>query len=88
MKATITYKIDKVPYPWNEDRRRAGETAWCLVKVTKPEYGRTDEEPVALFNLDSEAKIFQGHVFAAKLDGDLVSIHPSIAELCERGVLG
>ena len=87
MKATITYKVDNVLYPWDEKRRQSGETVWCLVKVITPEYGRVIEDPVAIFNLDSEAKTFQGHIFAAKLEGDLVSIHPDIAKLCEMGAL-
>lgn len=83
MQAIISYKIDNILHPWNKERRQSGGTAWCLVKVTKPEYGQTIEEPVAIFNLDSEAQTFQGHVFSEKLDGVLVSIHPDISRLFE-----
>lgn len=46
--------------------------------------GLVREEPVALFNFDSEAEMFMGHLFAQKLDGRLVSIDETWREIFER----
>jgi len=83
MIATIRYKMAYLPHPWNTGSRAEGEKAWCLVKVVKPEHGATTEEPVAIFNWDSEAETFQGHVYAAGLDGKLIDIDRDVRELFE-----
>lgn len=85
MKATITYKVDQIGHPWDEKRRQSGEVVWCLIKVITPEYGDSKQEPVALFNLDSEAIMFQGHVFASGHNGSLVKIASNIKRMCEEG---
>ena len=87
MKATITYRVGFIPYPWDEARRKKGDEIWALIKVTTPEMGRITEEAVAAFNLDSEARTFQGHVVATKLDGKLVDVDPNVKELAKRGLL-
>lgn len=86
MKATITYKVDRVPHPWDKERRSTGEEAWCLVKVTTPEFGRVTEEPVAMFNVDSEAKMFQGYIHASG-GKELIGIDSNIEELCGKNLL-
>jgi hypothetical protein len=64
MKAKITYRMARIVHPWDANRRKEMEEAWCLMKTVTPEYGNPTEEPVALFNLDSEAITFQGHLLA------------------------
>lgn len=64
-------------------REENGTKAWCLVMVTTPEVGPKSAEPVAIFNWDSEAERFMGHVHAAALDGKLVTIDPTQRELFE-----
>ncbi len=76
MKASISYKVANIRHPWRET---VGD-AWCLIKVTKPEFGDTDEEPVAVFNLDSEAHQFQGEVLLTGLD-ELITVDPSLKDL-------
>lgn len=83
MKATITYRVEWHPHPWDAKQRARGVNAWCLVMVTTPEVGPKTVEPVAIFNFDSEAERFMGHVFASGLDGQLVSIDPNQKELFE-----
>lgn len=81
MNASISYAVRNLPHPWREEERKEGVHAWCLVKIIKPAIGPSTEEPVALFNWDSEAQLFMGHVLAAGLDGQLVSIDPDFVEL-------
>lgn len=83
MKATITYQVKNLRHPWDERRANRGEHAWCLVKVTTPEYGLSTHEAVAIFNLDSEAEIFMGHIFAAGLNGNLVTIDEGMKDFFE-----
>jgi hypothetical protein len=84
MIATITYRMDYVPHPWDAKRRKEGTKAWCLMKVVTAESGQTaDYEAVAIFNFDSEAELFQGHVVLEHLDGKLLTVDRSIAELIE-----
>lgn len=84
MNATITYRIGSEPHPWDEKRRAQGVVAYCLIKVITPDFGPKREEPVAIFNWDSEAEMFMGHVFADLLDGKLVTIDPGFRELFEH----
>lgn len=86
MKATITYKLGRILHPWDARQYNKDVYVWCLIKVTTPEHGRRDEEPVAIFNLDSEARLFQGHVYAGKLDGKLVDIDKDVKELFRQGI--
>ena len=81
MNATITYRMEYLPHPWNEKRRSRGTRAWCLVKVVTPAVGPKSAEPVAIFDWDSEAERFMGHVFALGLDGKLVTIDSDYKEL-------
>lgn len=74
MKARIEYRLENISHPWNEERRKQGMKAWCLMCRTIPELGPSTEEPVAIFNMDSDAERFAGHVFAEGLDGKLVSV--------------
>lgn len=83
MNATITYEMAFVPHPWNQVRRAEGVKAWCLVRVTTPEHGPRTEETVAVFDMDSEAMTFQGHILAAGLDGKLVRLDDDVRELFE-----
>lgn len=82
MNATVTYQLQFIPHPWNEKSRKEGVSAWCLVRVMTPELGPRKEEPVAIFNLDSEAELFASHVFATKLDKKLVDIGRDFEQLC------
>jgi hypothetical protein len=75
--------MEYIPHPWNEKSRKKGIEAWCLVKRVKPEHGPVLAEPVAIFNYNSEAEIFMGHVFAEKLNGKLVSISDDMADMFE-----
>lgn len=59
MSAEVEYHIRNVPYPWDRKRQGRGDTAWCLVRDTRLESGRlVSQEPVAIFNFDSEAEVF------------------------------
>lgn len=80
MEATISYHVQNLPHPWDESMRARRVTAWCLVRRTTPEYGETTSVPVAIFDRDSEALTFQGHVLAAGLDGALVHLDPTAVE--------
>ena len=81
MTATVTYKMEFLPHPWNEKSRADGMKAWCLVKIVTPEHGARTSETVAIFNWDSEAETFQGHVYAAGLDGQLIELDPDVRDL-------
>lgn len=56
------YVLRCIPYPFSEDRRRAGESAWCIVKEFRDGTLVLSSEPVAIFNLDSEAQNFASYV--------------------------
>jgi hypothetical protein len=89
MKATITYRVGRIPNPWNKERRAAGEETWCLIKVTTPDYGDILEDPVALFNLDSEAVAFQGHLISVDPKETTLKVDPLLKEaglLRKRGI--
>ena len=81
MKATIIYMMQNIPHPWDNKMCKAGIMCWCLVKITIPEIGNRTSEPVAMFNYDSEAETFQGHVYAMDLDEKLVTIDRDCREL-------
>lgn len=81
--ATITYEMAFIPHPWDNVQRAHGVRAWCLLKMVTPEHGPTTQEPVAIFNMDTEAMIFQGHVLAAGLDGKLCRLDSDARELFE-----
>ncbi len=83
MKATITYRVSYEPHPYDKKQRAQGVRAWALVRVTTPEAGPRTEDVVAIFNFDTEAERFMGHVFAEGLDGRLVIIDPEWRELFE-----
>ncbi len=83
MNATITYRVDFVPHPFDPRQADKGVRAWCLLRVTQPEAGPRMTAAVAIFNLDSEAEAFMGHVWASGLDGSLVSIASDTRELFE-----
>lgn len=88
MNAKITYRMAYCSSDLlSEGHRKAGVYAWHLMKVVQPElfgtYGST-EEPVAIFNLNSEAELFQAHVFASGLNEKLVTIGPDLKELFEE----
>jgi len=84
--ATITYRMENLRHPFDPNANDKGVYVWALVKVITPAHGETTETPVALFNLDSEARTFQGHVYAEKLDGKLVTINDDIRELCKMNM--
>ncbi len=84
MNSKITYRIGYEPHPWNAKERKEGGRAWCLIKVVTPEMGPASEEPVAIFNYNSESELFQGHVLSSGLDGKLVTIDPMQREMFER----
>lgn len=84
MNAKVTYEMSNQPHPWSEEKRKAGIKAWCLCRVTKTESGhRIGWEPVAIFNLDSEAETFQRHIFEGGFDGKLVDVDREIRQLFE-----
>lgn len=84
MTAQIRYEIQELPHPYDEKMRKDGVKAMCLVRVTRSAAGTwIGQEPVAMFNYDSEARIFQEHVMAEGLDGKLVVVEPSYRELYE-----
>jgi hypothetical protein len=83
MNAKITYVVTSIPHPWDEKDRKVGVTAYCLVKRTTPEYGFPQDEPVAMFNFDSEARQFAAHVFLAGLEGKLVEMDRDLHDLFE-----
>lgn len=83
MKATITYGVEFIPHPWNDKQREQGVKAWCIVEYMTPEQGPRTVTPVAIFDLDSAAERFQGHVFAEGLNKKLITIDPSYEEIFE-----
>ena len=85
MKARIFYRMEQLPDPWNAERRMGGNEVWCLVKVTEPEYGDTITQPVAAFNLDSEALMFQGEILIEGYDR-LIEVPLPVKESFKRGL--
>ncbi len=83
MNARISYKLDYRPHPWNPVFRDQGVQCWCLVKVICPEFGNPTEEPVAIFNLDSEGLLFQGHLLSAGMEQDIIAIDDHAKQLLE-----
>ena len=84
MDAEIVYEVSQVPHPFSDARRKAGVTAFCLLKVTRPIVGDEHREPVAIFNLDSEADEFVAHVVLAGLAGKLIEVPRAKAESIRR----
>lgn len=73
MNARISYLMAYGPNPFSQ--HKPVEKAWVLWRVTTPELGTSDHhEPVAVFNRDSDATEFQGHVVTEGLDGRLVRV--------------
>jgi len=84
MTARITYAIQELPHPYDQELRNQGVKAYCLVRVTKSAAGTwIGQEVVSVFNYDSEARLFQEHVMAEGLDGKLVTVESSYRELYE-----
>jgi hypothetical protein len=81
--AKVTYKMQYVPHPFDVKQRAEGVRAWTLFEVTTPPAGPSTAVPIALFNFDSEAERFMGHVFADGLDGKLLEIDPKVRGLFE-----
>lgn len=82
MKVDLVYVLANIPHPWDEQQRKDGVKAWCLCRTMRTalrEY--TNYEPLAMFNLDSEARIFAEHVFLAGLNGSLVEIDRDLEKL-------
>lgn len=83
MNAKVTYELRYEVDPWDEKRRAAGLKCWCLVQVVTFELGVPRSEIVAVFERDSVAETFAGHVFATGLDQKLVDIGFIFRELFE-----
>jgi hypothetical protein len=81
--AEIKYEMMLMPNPFDKEARANGEKNWCLVKRVKPELGTspfaTSIDVVAMFNCDSDASLFQCHLFK----GGGVEIDQQQRELCE-----
>jgi hypothetical protein len=75
MMAKITYKVRFMKCPWG-----GGNDAWCLVKETIPELGEPFSEPVAVFNFDSEARLFQAHVLTVDPEANVIGIAPGMQD--------
>lgn len=59
MDAKVEYQMVYLPHPWDEKLRAKGVNAWCIVRKVKIAGDTWPlSEPVALFNLDSEAERF------------------------------
>ena len=84
MDATIKYRIERILHPWSHVGQQREMYCWCIVKYIEPEHGNPIVEPVAMFNLDSEAETFQGHIYSLGLDKKLISIDPELKELFIR----
>ena len=90
MNAKITYRMGYSNYLLPEPQRKQGRMAWHLMKITEPEiggYSTRSEEAVAIFSSVNEAQIFQAHIFAKGLDGELVSIDSNLYQQFTRGRL-
>jgi hypothetical protein len=81
MNARIRYRMSELPHPFNPKLAAQGITAWCLVEVVEPEIGSRTEGVVAIFDLDSRAMTFMGHVIAEGLNGRLIEVPNEIVEL-------
>lgn len=84
MTAKIIYTMEYLPHPFDTKRRSEGEHAWCLCKQVIPEIGRETFEAVAIFNFDSEAQLFQNHVFLSNTSDTVVKIHEDARKLAEK----
>lgn len=73
MKATVSYSMHYGPDPFT---KRANQTSWWVLwKITTYECGfDVREEPVAIFNTDSEARIFMMHLHAERVGDHLIRI--------------
>lgn len=83
MTAQIVYRVDRLPHPFDPKQRRNGVYAYCLIKVVQPDVGNATEEPVAIFNFDSEAELFLAHVSTSEVEGKLVEMTRDQRELYE-----
>lgn len=82
MMACIKYTVEYILHPFDKKQAALGVKAWCLVKIVEPEIGTNMTwEPVAIFNYDSEASLFQGHVFASGTGDSVVKISRDCTEL-------
>lgn len=75
MNAKITYKVRFIKHPWS-----GGTDAWCLAKETIPKLGEPFSEPVAVFNFDSEARLFQSHVLTEDPEAKVIGIAPGMQD--------
>lgn len=65
MKAEIMYSVHNIAHPWDAKARKEGVMVYCLCREVRlpvmPGLANGHQvswEPVALFNLDSEARMF------------------------------
>lgn len=84
MNAKISYKMSYQPDPFHRAHLQDTEL-WVLWEVVTSELGETDTKvtPIATFNLDSEARRFQAHIFASGLDDKLISIDREMKRMLE-----
>jgi len=72
MKAEIVYQMRRMADPFDENK--STDLVFCLVKVTRPEFGQEVHEPVAAFHYNSEAVNFEGHVLSCEASGRSVIV--------------
>lgn len=65
MKVDLMYSVQYIPHPWDQELRQAGVLVYALCREVRLEVevgaarGRpVSWEPVALFNKDSEGRLF------------------------------
>lgn len=70
--AEVYYEMACGPHPWWKDKGTCPE-AWILWRCTKAPIGiEIRQEPIAIFNFDSDARQFMDFIIAAGLEEKLV----------------
>ncbi len=88
--ARIVYRMAYIPHPWDDKRRADGVNMWCLVREVYDEsvsFWVIDAKPIAMFNFDSDAEIFQKYLvdeYNVVPDKDVVELWAQRKRRAER----
>ncbi len=58
MEAKIKYVMQYIPHPWDAEKSKNGEKAYCLIREVVASKLIVSRDPVAIFSLDSEGVFF------------------------------
>jgi len=71
--AEVFYEIAFGPHPWWDKKKGTRPEAWILWRSTRVPGGlEKRSEPIAIFNFDSDARLFMEFIIAAGLEETLI----------------